>query len=776
MSLSNESIRILFVEDVPTDAELAQREIKRVLNSAIFQRVETQEDFLTALETFQPDLIISDYRMPHFDGLTALRLAQERTPLTPVIILTGAINEDTAVECMKAGATDYVIKEHIKRLGQAVLHAMKEKQLRQERHRAEAALRESEERYRTMVQTLPDAITITDLTGNITYLSPLTVHFYGHQTQAEVLGHNILEWVHVSQHSQALNGIQTVLAGGFIQNQEYLLLKKDGSTLFGEVSAAGLKDGNGQMIGVIILVRDISERKRAEYALRESEKRFRLTFHTSPDAINITRLEDGLYVDVNEGFTRLTGFTREDVIGQSSLAVNIWVDPADRQKLVKGLKEKGYYENLEARFQRKDGTTMYGLMSARVIPLQGTPHIISITRDITERKQAEEARLKLEEQLRQAQKMESVGRLAGGIAHDFNNLLTVIQGHSMLMRDQMPAGHPLLEPLEAIQHASERAAALTRQLLAFSRKQILAPSRLDLNYVVTNLRKMLERLIGEDISLSAVLQPGLWSITADVGQLEQVIVNLAVNARDAMPTGGLLTIETKNIYVDGPQAAAHPDIPAGPYALLSVTDTGIGMDEHIRAHLFEPFFTTKEVGKGTGLGLATVYGIIKQSGGDISVYSEPEQGTTFKIYLPAQPTNSATGVSVKAQPVSRGGSETILLVEDDKTVRNLVRETLQNKGYTILEAHQGGEALSLAGQYQGQLDLLLTDVVMPQMSGRQLAEWLKIIHPEIKVLFMSGYTDDAVVRHGLLAAEVEFLPKPFLPSALIAKVREVLDK
>lgn len=776
MSLPAAPVRILLVEDLPADAELAQYEIKQTLQSVVFNLVETQEDFLTALATFQPDLIISDYHLPNFNGLKALRLAQERLPFTPVIILTGAINENTAVECMKAGAADYVIKEHLKRLGQAVLHALEDKQAHQERRQAEAALRESEERYRTLVYTLPDAITVTDVAGNITFASPITLRFYGYEHEDEVLGRNILEWVHVSQHEQAVAAMQTVLTGGLIRNEEYLLRKKDGSLLFGEVNASCLRDARNQPIGIIIVVRDISARKKAEEALRESEERFRLTFHTNPDAINVTRLEDGLYVDVNEGFTRLTGFAREDVIGQSSLAVNIWVDPADRQELVRGLQEKGYYENLEARFRCKNGSIIHGLMSAKIIHLQGAPHIISITRDITERKQAEEARLKLEEQLRQAQKMESVGRLAGGIAHDFNNLLTVIQGHSMMMRDQVPAEHPLREPLQAIQHASQRAAALTRQLLAFSRKQILAPSRLDLNTIVANLRKMLERLIGEDISLSTVLEPDLWPVIADPGQLEQVIVNLAVNARDAMPTGGLLTIETRNIYVEDQKAETYPDLRTGPYTLLSVSDNGCGMDEDIRSHLFEPFFTTKEVGKGTGLGLAMVYGIVKQSGGDITVYSEPERGTTFKIYLPAYPGSTANEVNPQVQTLIQGGNETILLVEDDESVRDLVQETLREKGYIILEARQGDEALSLAGQYRGQIDLLLTDVVMPRMSGRELAEWLKIIQPQIKVLFISGYTDDAVVRHGLLDAEIEFLAKPFLPNDLAAKVREVLDK
>jgi len=645
-----ESIRILMAEDLPTDAELAEREIRQVLKVCVFQRVETREAYLDALETFQPDLIVSDYRMPRFDGLTALQLALDRVPLTPVIILTGAINEDTAVECMKAGASDYVIKEHIKRLGQAVIHALDQKQLQQERSRAEHALRASEERYRTLAYTLPDAITVTDAAGNITYISPTTLNFYGYEDEDELLGHNILNWVHVSQHQQALEQIAVVLAGGSLTNEEYMLLKKDGSLFYGEVSAACLKDPQGRPIGIIIIMRDI-----------------------------------------------------------------------------------------------------------------------------TERKQAEEMRVKLEAQLHQVQKMESIGRLAGGIAHDFNNLLTVIHGYCDIIQDQLALADPLLVELKQIQQASERAAALTRQLLAFSRKQILAPTVLDLNNLVTNLRAMLVRLIGEDITLETVLAVGLRPITADPSQIEQVIMNLVVNARDAMPTGGRLTIETSNMDLDRNYASIHPEAPVGSYVMLVVTDTGCGMDAQTRTRIFEPFFTTKEPGKGTGLGLATVYGIIKQSDGEIAVSSEPGKGTSFKIFLPASAIAPNAWPVPQARSATRGGSETILLAEDDETVRRMVSRALQACGYTVLEARHAAEALALSERYEQPIDLLVTDVVMPQMSGRVLAERLTLLRPQLKVLFISGYMDDAVVRHGLLAAEVHFLPKPFSLSVLVAKVRGVLD-
>jgi PAS domain S-box-containing protein len=645
-----ESIRILMAEDLPTDAELAEREIRQVLKMCVFQRVETREAYLAALETFQPDLIISDYRMPRFDGLTALQLAIECAPLTPVIILTGAINEDTAVACMKAGASDYVIKEHIKRLGQAVIHALDQKQLHQERSRAEHALRASEERYRTLAHTLPDAITVTDAAGNITYISPITLHFYGYEHEDEMLGRNVLAQVHVSYHQRALDQIAVVLAGGSISSEEYILLKKDGSPFYGEVSAACLKDPQGQAIGIIIIMRDI-----------------------------------------------------------------------------------------------------------------------------TKRKQAEEMSAKLEDQLHQAQRMESIGRLAGGIAHDFNNLLTVIHGYCDIIQDQLASADPLLVELRQIQQASERATALTRQLLAFSRKQILAPTVLDLNSLVMNLRAMLARLIGEDITLDTVLGVGLRPIIADPSQIEQVIMNLVVNARDAMPTGGRLTLETGNIDLDRDYASTHPEAPVGSCVMLAVTDTGCGMDAQTSARIFEPFFTTKESGKGTGLGLATVYGIIKQSDGEITVASEPGQGATFTIFLPASAVAPSARSAPQPRSAARGGSETILLAEDEETVREMVSRALQAQGYNVLEACHGAEALALSEQYQQPIDLLVTDVVMPQMSGGVLAERLTLLRPQLKVLFMSGYMDDAVVRHGLPAVEMHFLAKPFSLSVLVAKVREVLD-
>ncbi|MBI3981795.1 MAG: response regulator [Gemmatimonadetes bacterium] len=388
-------------------------------------------------------------------------------------------------------------------------------------------------------------------------------------------------------------------------------------------------------------------------------------------------------------------------------------------------------------------------------------------RDITERK-------RLEDQFRQAQKMEAVGRLAGGVAHDFNNILTAIMGTSSLMLDEAAQDSPLRNDILEIQRAAERAAALTRQLLAFSRKQLLQPRVLNLNRVVEGIEGMLRRLVGEDVAITTKLAADLASVRVDPGQMEQVILNLAVNARDAMPQGGTLSISTANVELDEEYAEAHTSVSPGSYVMLAASDSGTGISGESKAHLFEPFFTTKETGKGTGLGLATVYGIVKQSGGYIWVYSEPGQGATFKIYLP-QVNDSPEELGPTPQEAPRGGSEVVLLAEDDRSVRTLAATILRKQGYTVLEASNGQEAIALAETHQGPIELILTDVVMPQLGGGLMVERLLALRPAARVLYVSGYTDDTVARQGLLQPGVQYLEKPFTPSALLRKVRQVLD-
>jgi signal transduction histidine kinase len=398
-----------------------------------------------------------------------------------------------------------------------------------------------------------------------------------------------------------------------------------------------------------------------------------------------------------------------------------------------------------------------------------------LTRENLERRQAEKNFKESEEQLRQSQKMEAVGRLAGGVAHDFNNLLTVITGFCGLSLQQMKKDHPLRKHTQEIQGAAERASSLTGQLLAFSRKQVLQPRVLQLDEVVGGMEKMLHRVIGEDIELSTVFDPALGRVKADPGQVEQVILNLALNARDAMPRGGKLTIRTSNVFLDQSSSARNRELPVGEYVLLAISDTGIGMTDEVKEHLFEPFFTTKGVGRGTGLGLATSYGIITQSDGDIRVYSEPERGTTFKIYLPRVDAPASAGHLGEAEEDSwPGGTESVLVVEDDGAVRNLTVTILRNCGYHVQEARNGIEALTIIEQ-QIPFKLVITDVIMPKMSGKELYNRMKICAPKMKVLFMSGYTDDALVLHDVLDPELFFLEKPFSPARLAHKVREVLD-
>jgi signal transduction histidine kinase len=454
------------------------------------------------------------------------------------------------------------------------------------------------------------------------------------------------------------------------------------------------------------------------------------------------------------------------------MSQDVYADPAERQRLVdRDTYTDREYDEVEATWKRKDGRLLTVQLSVRAIR-NGTPQVEyyeTFVRDVTEQR-------RLQTQLVQSQKMEAVGRLAGGIAHDFNNLLTVITTSCDLLREDMGPDDPKREDVDQVRQAADGAAALTRQLLAFSRQQVLAPQIVNLGDVVFGVERMLRRVIGEDVDLVTVLDPESGAVKADVGQLEQVLMNLAVNARDAMPTGGKLTIEIANVEHDPDYAREQEAAAVSRFVMLAVSDTGTGMDEATKARIFEPFFTTKELGKGTGLGLATVYGIVRQSGGFIWVYSEPGLGTTFKIYLPQVDAVAEGSAASDAPSASRRGTETVLLVEDAAAVRSVIHEALARQGYAVLDAPHGAEALRIAASHAGPIHLLLTDVVMPGLSGRQLADQLAAVRPETKVLYTSGHTDDAVVRHGVLESGIAYLQKPFTVDGLARKVREVLDR
>jgi PAS domain S-box-containing protein len=508
------------------------------------------------------------------------------------------------------------------------------------------------------------------------------------------------------------------------------------------------------------------ERKRAEEKIRESEARLRVLVEQLPAVLWTVGKDLRFTSALGAGLARL-GLKPNQIVGVSLME---YFETSDQTFLpIAAHRRATRGEPVTFHVEWKGGSYTCHVEPLRTAEgdLQGA---ICMALDITDRKQ-------LEEQLRQAQKMEAVGRLAGGIAHDFNNLLMVIQGYADLLTERLADGDPLRRNAEQIQTASQRATSLTRQLLAFSRKQMLAPKVLNVQSVVAEMEKILRRLIGEDIQLETSSAPDLGLIKADRSQIEQVILNLAVNARDAMPEGGRLTIETANVELD--KAAAHPPavLSPGKYVMLAVTDNGCGMDAETQAHIFEPFFTTKEKGKGTGLGLATVYGIVKQSGGYVWVYSEPGRGTSFKVYLPRiedEPTARGRDGKTDTRALPRG-SETVLLVEDEKGVRELAREYLELVGYTVIEAEDGHTALELAAMHVGPIQLLMTDVVMPGISGRELAGRVKAIRPDIKILFMSGYTDQSVVHHGILDTDAALLQKPFTMAALAAKLREILN-
>jgi PAS domain S-box-containing protein len=505
-------------------------------------------------------------------------------------------------------------------------------------------------------------------------------------------------------------------------------------------------------------------------------------------------LETLRFVEVNEAAVRHYGYSREEFLELTIADIRPAVDRDALREAV------GSTEPVSGRIwchRKKDGELIDVDITAHTLVVDGRPSRLVVARDVTETRRRDEARAQLttelqrelaerqrteealrqsEAQLRQAQKMEAIGRLAGGVAHDFNNLLSVILSYSQLLVEDLPAGDERRADLTAIVDAAERAAGLTRQLLAFSRQQLLQPKTVNLNTTVAQAEKMLCRLIGEDIELHTQLASDLGMVLVDPSQIEQVIVNLVVNARDAMPEGGKLTVETKNVTLDDGYAAVHANVAPGRYVMMAVSDTGQGMDAATQARLFEPFFTTKEKGKGTGLGLSTVFGIVQQSGGSIWVYSEPSHGSTFKIYLPVV---SDPTLSVASPPLPRTltarGSETILLVEDDAHVREVTRAILLRQGYQVLEAQDGEHALRLCAEHDASIDLLLTDVVMPRLSGRQLAERVLVLRPTLRVLYMSGYTDDAIVRHGVLGSGMAFLQKPLTPRSLATKVREVLD-
>jgi PAS domain S-box-containing protein len=511
---------------------------------------------------------------------------------------------------------------------------------------------------------------------------------------------------------------------------------------------------------------NISRRKTLESNLITTEEKFKVAFKASPYSLSISTIE-GVFIEINDGFTKLSQYTEKEVLGRNSQELDLWVNPKEREFLLEKLAKKGFADPFESELRCKSGIKK-SLMSARIINIDSKPHILAITQDITDRKL-------LETQLNQSQKMESIGRLAGGIAHDFNNLLTVILGNTELALLSLPPNSPVLEEILEIKNVANRATNLTKQLLAFCRKQILNPQVVDINKLLLNLDKLLKPIIGEDVSLAILPSDDLCLTNSDPGQIEQVITNLAINGRDSMPDGGAITIKTSTVVVNDIEIQLIGLKEAGNYVLISVTDTGTGIDESIIDQIFEPFFTTKELGKGTGLGLSTCYGIIKQNKGNILVDSTKGVGTTFNIYIPLL----EKGITIrKSRQTFSGlalGTENVLIAEDEASVRNMITRTLQNQGYKIVSTIDGEDAKNQLDKLNGEIDLVITDVIMPKMGGKQLSEYINTRYPHIKVLFMSGYSENSVIKHGNVENDISFIQKPFTIKALLKKVRYILD-
>ncbi|PYO92200.1 MAG: hybrid sensor histidine kinase/response regulator [Gemmatimonadetes bacterium] len=632
-----EQVRVLMVEDNDNDAVLINRELARLTPPPAVQHVRTKPAFATALEGFAPHAILSDHNIPGFGGWEALEIAQRARPDVPFILVTGSLDEETAVRYLKGGAADYILKDRLVRLGPALLEAL-------ERARQREALREQERLLRQIIDANPSLIFVKDWNGRFVLVNQATAHVYGTTVDALV----------------------------------------------------GKTDG-----------------------------------------------------DFNRNTEEVAHFLRDDRDVMSSGQSKIIAE----EPVTNPAGETRWFQTIKVPLRS---------------PAEGTATLLGVATEITERK-------RLEEQLLQSQKMEAVGQLAGGVAHDFNNILTAIVGYTDLLAAELASNVRQLEDLEEIRKAARRAAALTRQLLAFSRKQVLEPRIIDVNAVVLNLDKMLRSLISENIELKTDLADNLGAARADPNQIEQVIMNLAINARDAMPDGGTVTIETGNVTLDDAYAGQHVSVIPGEYVMLAVSDTGCGMDAKTQSRIFEPFFTTKPAGRGTGLGLSTVYGIVKQTGGNIWLYSEPGKGTTFKVYLPAIAALPEDIGKVAPAEAPRRGAGTVLVVEDDEQLRRLTHRALDAQGYTVLVADRGGTALDIARRHKGEIDLLLTDVIMPDTNGRKLAETIRAARPGMRVLYMSGYPDGAIASHGMLEPGVAYLAKPFTTEAITRRVREVLE-
>lgn len=898
-------LRILHLEDDRDFVALVTDMLKAEGLAAELTSTADFEKFTSELQKDRFDLVLADYSLPDCNGLQALQAVRRKDTDIPFVLISGTIGEHAAIECLRCGATDYVLKNRLERLAPAIRRAVQEARERAQRKRAEMELIRRERYFRTLTEHSLDLLSILNRDGIFLYNSPSLKTVLGYEPK-EVAGKNAFALVHEEDVAETRKAFQRALDHPeSVVTHEFRCRRKNGSWCHLEVVGQNRLD-DPEIAGVVLNTRDISDRKRAEAELRESEKQYRSIFDGSPTPMWVTDVETLHFLEVNEAAIRHYGYSREEFLrmsshnirssgeteryrkylndvvkkhsgagvgraglwrhqkkngenidvevtwskitfggrpallimahditerkraaealekSEASLAAaqriahlgsweldltdlkNIqsnelrWSDetyrifgytpkqvavsmeffyksahPDDRQRIVAALEEalrKREIYDVEHRIQLPTGQERYVRERAEVVLEAGRPvQMRGIVMDITERRQ-------LGEQLRQSQKMEAIGQLAGGVAHDFNNILTVIHGHASLLLVDKTITSNAARSAQQITQAAERAAGLTRQLLTFSRRQVMQPRRLDLNEVVSNLTMMLGRILGEDIALGLNYWPQPALVKADKSMMEQVLLNLVVNARDAMPKGGQLSIKINEVKIQPDQQGYDSESRAGDFVCLNVIDTGCGIDPENLRRIFEPFFTTKEVGKGTGLGLATVYGIVNQHEGWINVESEMGKGSTFRVFLPKANESVPADETKMIRKTVRGGNETVLVVEDEVAVRELVCSVLGGHGYKVLQAETGVKALEIWERSKKKIDLLLTDLVMPdRLNGRELAEKLRAEKPKLKVIFTSGYSADVVGKDFVLQRGLNYLQKPYDPQKLAVVVRDCLD-
>jgi two-component system, cell cycle sensor histidine kinase and response regulator CckA len=782
--MSETMVTVLVIEDEDSHVELIRRALIEPASRAARYRLVVARglrEAREALESLRPDIVITDLNLPDGQAMELFGAASAGRAY-PVIAMTSHGNEQTAIDALKAGVQEYVVKSAAALMGipRTIEQVLREWGSIIERRRAEETLRDSERRLTDVINFLPDPTFAIDLQGRITIWNQAAEKFTGALTR-DMVGKGDHEYALPFYGERRPILIDQVLApskdaaslyapyrleGGKVLAEAHLTSMKRGDTYL-EGAAAPLYNSEGVVIGAIETVHDITARTKVERALQASEERYRRFFEQDLTADFIASSE-GTVTMCNPAYLRLFGFASAAEATSIGLS-ELFPAPADFTAFLRLLQDGGSLAYHEMRMRRRDGTPLYVVANA-ILAREGDEEAATIRGYLFD----ETPRKALEQQLVQAQKMDAIGKLAGGVAHDINNMLSVILGFAEMSRQGLMPADPLYEYIQSIINAANRSADITRQLLTFARRQPVTPRVINLNTALESITTMLGRLIGENVEL--VLRPtrDLWNILIDASQADQIITNLATNARDAIEDVGTVFIETANVEIDEAYCTGHIDASPGQYVRLTVSDTGVGMDKGTLEHIFEPFFTTKKEGKGTGLGLATVYGVVTQNNGFIHVYSEPGEGTTFRIYFPRHGGEAAR--AERPRPVkSAGGTETILVVEDEKGILELVRKSLETQGYRVITANAPGEALLACEMNPEPIHLLLTDVVMPRMNGRELQERITGLRPGIKVIFMSGYTTDVIAHRGILEEGVNLIHKPFTPASLAQKIREVLD-